>query len=304
MTSLSLNLCKIELFSSKNHSKFSFFFTLFQDITLEKRLFFTSDHYFLQIGRIISEDSLTNLSLFNIIFSPKEYGSFMKKYQLLMDEEVFYDQDEFLYTKDFLQLKVQKSLITKAIISEILIKPFEYIFNYEVFTRIKYFLNPKAQIIEENPYNSFTKFNDFLNEGKEKAEEFFKEKLKSLLGHSLDLKLYLKSNDCSFVIPDSISREKTPIVLIVYDTFEVFTGEKEEEEYKLELICEAKNKPMVIEPECMNEDFWKMRVKLVNFAAKFITFHQGSSMLNVHSVINSIILEILLFHDHLYMNFL
>ena len=226
----------------------------------------------------------------------------MKKYETLMEEEVFYDQDEFLYQKDFFKLKVKKSLISQAIQCEILIKPIEYIFNYEVFTRIKYFLNPKAQIIEEKSYNSFTKFNDFLNDGKEKAEEFFKEKLKSLLGHSLDLKLTLKSNDCSFVIPDSISREKTPILLIVYDSFEVCAGEKEEEEYKLELISEATSKPMLIEPECMNEDFWKIRVKIVNFASKFITFHQGTSMLNVHSVLNFI--RFFQFHVPLYMIFL
>ena len=59
-------------------------------------------------------------------------------------------------------------------------------------------MNPKIKE-QTKSYNSFTKFNDFLNESKEKAEEFIKEKLKSLLGHSLELKLNILASDSNIL---------------------------------------------------------------------------------------------------------
>ena len=261
---------------------------------MEKSLFFMEERFSLKIGRILAEDSLTTLQLFHIIFAPKEFDSFQKKYEAFFqikdhDDEVFYDQEEFIYNKDFINLSIIKSLGQQQTIEAALfIKPFEYIFNYEVFTRIKYFINPKPGVKEESrSYNSFSKFNDFLHEGKEKAEEFIKEKLKSILGHSLDLKLNILASDLSFIIPDSVSREKTPILMINVETFCADTPKKEK--YKMELKIESEEKPQLIEPDVVDEDTWEIKLKIMNLSSKFITFHQNS---NPPSVIFMILINL------------
>ena len=283
-----IKTCKIELFSTKakNTGKFSFFFMFFEDISVEKRLFFTKEHTSMQIGRIIAEDSLTTFQIYQIIFTPKEYHSFLHKYehQNPHEDEIFYDQDDFVYNRDFLEISLIKQISPKSVQINISIKPFEYIFNYEVFTRIKYFLNPKNYVKDkENSYNSYTKYNDFLNDGKAKAEEFIKEKIKSFFGNTFDLKLNIASFDACFIIPDSVSREKSPILLIMYENFTLMTPEKEE--YKMELKSDAISKPVVVDPDCMNEDLWKIRVNVNNFAAKFITFNQNTANLNQNTAV-------------------
>lgn len=281
ITELSLSLCKLEIFSIRKATKYSFFIILFQDIFLEKRLFFLDERILLKIGRIIAEDSLTTLPLFHVILAPKEFDSFQKKYESFLEikdheeEEVFYDQEEFVYNKEFVSFSMIKSLGQhQAVEASISVKPFEYIFNYEVFTRIKYFMNPKIKE-QTKSYNSFTKFNDFLNESKEKAEEFIKEKLKSLLGHSLELKLNILASDSCFIIPESVSREKTPILIINFENFNAITPEKDN--YKMELKADSNQKPHIIESDCVDEDIWEIKINIMNLSSKFITFHQISN---------------------------
>lgn len=275
-------LCKFELFSTKARSKYSFFIILLQDISLEKRVFFNQEHFVIEIGRIIAEDSLTTINLFHLIFSPKEYSCFQKNYENSLEinhannddnDDIFYDQDDFLYKKDFLKLEMTKSNNPTTIKVDLIVKPFEYIFNYEVFTRIKYFINPNLKTMEN--YNSYTLYNDFLNESKEKAEEFFKEKLKNMLGHELELKLNFILEDSTFIIPDSVSREKTPVLLLNYEDFKGWTPEKDG--YKMENFKDSKEKNNFIDPECMYEDLWKIIVETRRFSMKFLTFHESAN---------------------------
>lgn len=188
----------------------------------EKHVFFTQEQISIRVGRILAEDSLTTISTFHTVFAPKEYTSFLKKYEQSFEinqEDIFYDQDDFLYNKNFLIISVKKQINANSYEVDVSLKPFEYVFNYEVFTRIKYFMNPQPRAKfskDEDRYNSFTKFNDFLSESKDKAEEFIKEKIKSLLGHSLDLQLNFLSTDSCFIIPDSVTREQTPLLLLSF----------------------------------------------------------------------------------------